>query len=208
MISVYVDDNELRILSVEEYHQMDTRSMNRIEDNSEALGQAVEWMLRSSSTTYLVISAQPQKTFQMLNQICKPVDSAGGIVFNGKGELLMIMRLGKWDLPKGKVDPGETFDFTAIREVKEECGLTDIHMDGAAGITYHIFIQNDRRVLKTTYWYYMKTPDVPDLIPQKEEFIEEAKWISIQDIDLDKLVTFETIRGKLRHIQTHYPGPY
>ena len=49
--------------------------------------------------------------------------AAGGVVQNTNDEILMIFRRGKWDLPKGKLDEGETLEQCALREVKEETGL-------------------------------------------------------------------------------------
>src|SRR5438046_1555734 len=47
------------------------------------------------------------------------VQTGGGLVINEKDEVLMIFRRGKWDLPKGKIDQGESIEQCAVREVKE-----------------------------------------------------------------------------------------
>ena len=57
------------------------------------------------------------------------LEAGGGIVFNKRGEFLVIERRGVWDLPKGKVDAGETIEEAAVREVREECGLTEVHSE-------------------------------------------------------------------------------
>ncbi len=54
--------------------------------------------------------------------------AAGGLVLNEKGEVLFMFRKGKWDLPKGKLDPGETMDACALREVMEETGLVQVEL--------------------------------------------------------------------------------
>jgi 8-oxo-dGTP pyrophosphatase MutT (NUDIX family) len=51
------------------------------------------------------------------------IKAGGGIVVNEQNEVLLIYRRGKWDLPKGKLDDGETIEECALREVKEETGL-------------------------------------------------------------------------------------
>ena len=56
----------------------------------------------------------------------KVVQAGGGLVKNKEGDILLIFRRGKWDLPKGKLDDNETLLECALREVKEETGLTQI----------------------------------------------------------------------------------
>ena len=51
------------------------------------------------------------------------IQAGGGLVENEKGEILFMFRRGKWDLPKGKLDPGESLENCALREVKEETGI-------------------------------------------------------------------------------------
>src|SRR3982751_3416807 len=53
----------------------------------------------------------------------KIVKAGGGLVVNEENKILMIFRRGKWDLPKGKLDKGETLEQCAVREVEEETGL-------------------------------------------------------------------------------------
>ena len=54
--------------------------------------------------------------------------AAGGWVVNEFNEVLWIFRLGFWDLPKGKVETNENIKECAIREVIEECGLSQISL--------------------------------------------------------------------------------
>ena len=53
----------------------------------------------------------------------KLIKAGGGLVKNKAGQILLIFRRGKWDLPKGKLDDNETLLQCAIREVREETGL-------------------------------------------------------------------------------------
>lgn len=107
------------------------------------------------------------------------VIAGGGIVLNEHNEVLMIFRRGKWDLPKGKLENGETIEQCALREVKEETGLKDIDMGKLIGITHHEYFDEKftkRAVLKETYWFMMHVKNVPLLHPQTEEDIEKAEW--------------------------------
>lgn len=105
------------------------------------------------------------------------VEAAGGIVFNEKYEILFIKRLGRWDLPKGKVEKGESLDQAALREVEEETGLSDLILEKFINNTFHIYFErNGERILKTTYWYKMSYFGNGDAIPQVEEGITEVAW--------------------------------
>jgi 8-oxo-dGTP pyrophosphatase MutT (NUDIX family) len=112
------------------------------------------------------------------NKIYKPITAAGGVVYNPEGKVLLIHRRGSWDLPKGKMDDGETPAETAVREVKEETGLTQITLGTHLLDTWHTYEQNDKRILKTTHWYKMQTTD-NQLVPQAEEDIEQAIWADL-----------------------------
>lgn len=107
----------------------------------------------------------------------KLIEAAGGCVFNPNGELLVIYRRDSWDLPKGKIDRGETPEQASVREVEEETGIGEIDLGEFLGHTYHTYRDpKERRVLKRTYWYRMQTPQ-SKLTPQTEEDIEIAEWV-------------------------------
>ena len=111
----------------------------------------------------------------------KIIEAAGGLVRNAAGEGLFIFRRGHWDLPKGKIDDGETVEAAAIREVQEETGVERLDLGAALPTTYHTYRnRKDKRVLKRTYWYEMTTTDT-ELIPQTEEDIQEARWWPVAD---------------------------
>ena len=110
-------------------------------------------------------------------QACfKVLEAAGGFVQNPQNELLVFYRRGSWDLPKGKIDPGETPEQAAVREVQEETGLINLALGNFITHTYHTYELKGERILKKTWWYRMKTADT-QLIPQTEEDIEEIRWV-------------------------------
>ena len=105
------------------------------------------------------------------------LEAAGGIVYNNAGQVLLIHRRGYWDLPKGKIDKGESREDAAVREVMEETGLESIILGDYIGLTYHTYKdRKGRRVLKPTYWFRMQS-DQTELKPQAEEDIEQAVWL-------------------------------
>jgi len=114
------------------------------------------------------------KEFKKLFLIIK---AAGGFVKNEKREYLFIFRNKKWDLPKGKMDKGEEWEETAIREVKEECGIKKLKITEPIGKSYHIYELKGRDALKQTYWFAMRCGDDKTPVPQREEGIEKAVWI-------------------------------
>lgn len=104
------------------------------------------------------------------------VVAAGGMVKNKDMDTLFIYRNDKWDLPKGKVDKGETVEHAAIREVEEETGVRNLEIDKLLKKTYHIFKRNGTYKLKETYWYLMHTSYQGELVPQTDENIVLAQW--------------------------------
>jgi 8-oxo-dGTP pyrophosphatase MutT (NUDIX family) len=106
----------------------------------------------------------------------KVLEAAGGYVQNVQKELLVFYRRGSWDMPKGKIDPGESPEQAAIREVQEETGLINVSLGDFLAHTYHTYEEKGKRILKKTWWYRMQTSDTV-LVPQTEEDIEEIHWV-------------------------------
>lgn len=103
--------------------------------------------------------------------------AGGGLVFNANKEMLFIFRRNKWDLPKGKLEAGETVEACAVREVEEETGLKKVVPKRFLVNTYHTYHESGKHVMKESFWYLMEVPGNPELIPQVEEDITQATWI-------------------------------
>lgn len=108
--------------------------------------------------------------------------AAGGIVQNENGEILLQLRKGKWDLPKGKLDKGEAIEECAIREVEEETGLKNIELGELIGTTLHHYTEKGVDIEKETYWYDMRVKGEQTLVPQIEEDIHDLKWVKEQEL--------------------------
>ena len=121
------------------------------------------------------------------------IKAGGGLVQNKRQEILMIYRLGKWDLPKGKLDEGETIEECAKREVEEETGLQKTEIIKPLKITYHTYVQFGKHNLKETHWYLMKAKADEKLVPQTEEEISEIIWVKKEDLQPYLQNTFPTI---------------
>jgi 8-oxo-dGTP pyrophosphatase MutT (NUDIX family) len=129
----------------------------------------------------------------------KEIDAAGGLVHNENNEYLLIFRKGKWDLPKGKIDEGETPEQAALREVEEECGVRDLMIGKELAPSYHTYEQEGLRILKKTYWYDM-TSAQQEFTPQAEEDIEKVEWQNLGADVVEKLDTYPNIRLILRSV--------
>lgn len=130
----------------------------------------------------------------------KPIIIAGGgIVTNELGELLMIFRRGKWDLPKGKLDKGESIEECALREVEEETGVQNLQLGQLLLVTQHEYfdkwVQAD--VIKETHWYRMYVAGVPALVPQTEEDITAIEWTKLEEVAIRLNESYETIKQVL-----------
>jgi 8-oxo-dGTP pyrophosphatase MutT (NUDIX family) len=120
------------------------------------------------------------------------VKAAGGVVFKGERVLLMY-RLKRWDLPKGKLDPFEKSKQAAVREVEEECNI-EVALDDKLCTTWHTYTQNGNRVLKRTKWYRMTCLDDLDMTPQAEEGIERLVWMDRRQVQNALVDSYSSIR--------------
>ncbi len=107
------------------------------------------------------------------------LEAAGGLVLNPEHKILFIYRRNSWDLPKGKIDEGESARDAAIREVQEETGLKEVFIVRPLFPTLHIYREKKERILKRTFWFEMETFEL-DLVPQTEEDIDHAVWMDIE----------------------------
>ncbi len=122
------------------------------------------------------------------------VTAAGGVVERDDDRILMIHRNGRWDLPKGHWEDGETIEECAIREVEEESGVSGISLVAKICSTLHAYYMNGRWELKRTEWYSMRSDDHTPLTPQTEEGIERAEWLTEYEVELAVEGSFPTIR--------------
>ncbi len=141
------------------------------------------------------------KDFDILKKdfisLYKIQEAAGGLVENENGEYLFIFRRGFWDLPKGKIEAKESEEEAAIREVEEETGITNITVSNKLISTLHTFkSKSGNRIIKYSHWYLMKT-NSQDLTPQKEEDIEQALWLKINEFAENYFPVYKNIREVL-----------
>ncbi|NEN22410.1 NUDIX domain-containing protein [Cryomorpha ignava] len=121
------------------------------------------------------------------------IDAAGGLVTNSRNELLLIHRNGLWDLPKGKLEESEHASDGALREVEEECGITDLQLVDKITTTYHVYSMKGFTYLKRTFWYSMIS-NQEEFVPQGDEGIDKVEWVKIEEFNWDNLETYASIK--------------
>ncbi|MFD2936261.1 NUDIX hydrolase [Spirosoma flavum] len=134
----------------------------------------------------------------------KIIKAAGGVVFKDDKMLLMFRR-GVWDLPKGKLDEGESSRQGAAREVKEETGVR-VSISERICTTWHTYNLNGNRILKRTKWYRMGVLDDSRMVPQAEEDIEKLAWFDRRETKLALTNSFSSIRYVIDEVNKGVSG--
>lgn len=164
------------------------------EDN-EGISRAKITKILESHNKVALIVADPDEAFAAFKQELTPVEAAGGVVVNGRGEWLMIRRHGRWDLPKGHLEKGETLAECAVREIEEETGVRgSIVRPLCSTLHAYFFPKNQRWELKCTNWYKLNFISGKSLTPQIEEGIEQAVWCSPSEVTKNLKDAYPTIR--------------
>ena len=124
----------------------------------------------------------PLRWLRCLKRRMRWVRAAGCVVHDDAGNMLLILRDGRWDLPKGKVESGETLLQAALREVEEETGIAPLPTTRypLPIKTYHTFNLYGGWHLKQTSWFDAHVAGrKPVGKPQGEEGITEVVWVTL-----------------------------
>jgi len=152
----------------------------------------------STKALKILFIGNPDKLLKKVFFGFKYVVASGGIVSNKDGEIMLMKRLGKWDLPKGKIKKREDLQVCALREIEEETGAKKLSIIEPFSETYHTYYRNEKWKIKHTYWYLVFCKYDGPLVPQLEEDIEEVKWISTDDLNLSEMDTYPAIKRLLK----------
>ncbi|MFI3286481.1 MAG: NUDIX domain-containing protein [Rikenellaceae bacterium] len=153
--------------------------------------KVVDFFEKYNSILFLCL--YPEESYAKFCREFRRLKAAGGVVTNSHGEMLMIKRNGRWDLPKGHLEYGETIEQCAVREVEEETAITNITLGEKIVETQHAYILRSEWAIKTTHWYHMSSECIYTK-GQSEEGIEEVVWCTPQQIEENLLSTYPTIR--------------
>lgn len=183
MHTVFIEDKPFRFVNVYESEEWkgNTQSIFIAEKEmsvEEAMNELEE---TKEHPGFIYMTANPDVDWQLFISYCTLIEASGGLVKNEKNEYLIIFRKGKYDLPKGKLEYDETPEQGGIREVQEECGIDELEIISPLEKTFHTYSLKKKRILKKTNWFLMQTHS-QKLIPQLEEDIEKAEWMTVGQI--------------------------
>jgi len=198
MYKVYFLDRSFTICSPDYDCSSDLEAV--VYHNAPAIGEALDEFLRNERIHSLYIPVpDPEAVWNEFKTLFTEVNAAGGLIRHGD-RYLMIFRLGVWDLPKGKQEPGEPLTGTALREVQEECGVPRPELGSLRCITHHTYHRDGHFCLKHTYWYDMTLDSEAALKPQTEEDISQAVWVSAGSVPDKLLNTYPSVREVMKGI--------
>lgn len=173
MYTIYVGDKPIILTSLVEketnFKSFLLKSVN--------IGKVIKTLNNTDFEGVHLIHKNPDKLLKHFLKLLPNVVAGGGKVYNTKNETLFIYRNGKWDLPKGKIEPNESIEETAIREVEEETGVKGLKITKPIPTTYHIFKRGGKHKIKVTYWFEMTTDFNGQLFPQENEGITKVEWL-------------------------------
>lgn len=140
-----------------------------------------------------LVTHDKEATEEQIKKQYKVVKAAGGVVRNEKGKILMMYRLKKWDLPKGKLEKNEKAKTGAVREVEEECNV-EVRLEEKICTTFHTYTYKNEHILKQTKWYSMEILDDSKMKPQLEESIEKLEWMDRKQVHTALINSYSSIR--------------
>lgn len=205
MYEVFFNDRKIVIAAKREITI--NQPIKRVDDLT-SVKAVKEWFLSFIETRIreiVLVHSSPEVFFEeVFKPAFKPVPAAGGVVVRNN-EILFIFRNNRWDLPKGKVDAGETTREAAVREVAEECGISGHKIVKQIPSTFHIFISPYKNslgewIFKETFWFEMEYSAMKKGQPQTEENITEIRWFARNRLN----EVCENTYGNLKSIITLY----
>lgn len=199
MYKVFINNKVVYLTSEDNFHKISEKEYKYFFKNSSELFKIIiNFADNAKKRSLYIIDKDEKKILKKLFKIFHLIKAAGGFVKNNKNEYLFIFRRGVWDLPKGKIDKGETKKEAAIREVREECGVKKLEIKNKIGKSYHIFLDDNckgnlkinskdkqgRWCIKKTYWYEMYCGDPDNIKPQTSEDITKIRWFDKKDFNI------------------------
>ncbi len=171
----------------------DTAPFDMVIEASDGISRAKIIQILENSNNIAIISNNANEAFSSFAKEFKFVAAAGGVVLDNSGKTLMISRRGRWDLPKGHWEKGESIEECALREVAEETGVVATEIIKPICNTFHTYNVYGVWELKCTHWFLMRG-NSGATTPQHEEGIAAAEWLSPDEVCKALRESYPTIR--------------
>lgn len=210
MYKIYVNDRPVFLLSPHQWAETglaagkNTYRMPYL-GKPKQIRQYLDLLDKNKNVDWVALESEdPEALWRDFQSCFEVLEAAGGYVLNDQDQLLVFFRRGSWDLPKGKIDPGESPEQAAVREVMEETGLRHVQLGPHLADTWHTYSQKGKRILKKTWWFRMRTTDT-ELLPQTEEDIEQIQWVEPKVWLAADPVVYKSIRGVIESGVGNHP---
>jgi len=201
MYKVFIDHKPVVFITKEEL----TTEKNVVKAKEITSVRSLKPLIKKASIAepVFLVSKNPKKAFKRIFKWHKKIEAAGGIV-KRKDKYLVIKRKGLWDIPKGRIDKGETAEQACVREIMEECGIQKQEIVGELTETWHTMKWNGRPALKHTFWFMLSYDGPKETRPEVKEEITEAKWMKLDKMLGIRKKTFGSINEVLDAFEEKY----
>lgn len=192
-------DNRVITLSPEPDRVQKYALFHKFGTREELFAQISEFAVNNEIPSLNIYSTNINNLWKVFSSWFTVIEAAGGLVGHPSGKYLFIMRYGRWDLPKGHIEEGETPEHCAVREVTEECNIRGHNIMGTLPPSYHTYLFDGRPYMKKTWWFRMSYSGEMITEPQAEEGITHAEWLGPKEIARIKENTFQSLLDLLNY---------
>ena len=155
-------------------------------DTSELYNLIIEFQKNTSIQNANIYCGDIKHLWKIFRIYFTQVQAAGGLVKHSSGRFLFIRKREKLDLPKGHMELNEDAEHCALREVSEECGLTEHYIIKPLAPSYHTYYSEGISYLKQTNWFLMGYEGKMIAKPQTDEGITSVEWLFPKELNNQK----------------------
>ena len=192
-------DNRVITLTPEPDRMQKYALFHKFGDKEELFDQISQFAVNNDIPSLNIYTSNINNLWKVFSSWFTVTSAAGGLVGHPSGKYLFIMRYGRWDLPKGHMEEGETPEECALREVTEECNISGHRIEGSLPPSYHTYLHDNKPYMKKTWWFRMSYNGEMITDPQAEEGITFAEWLAPNEIARIKSNTFQSLLDLLNY---------